>query len=160
MKKVTYLIIFFAVLTLAGCGKKDQMVSFIPTPTPYSEDESDSSEDTNAADQSGEANSEDGTGDEPIVEGNTVTKYVKLNEYGAVLNVRDKPSKDGKVVGSLVHTEKISVIKIEDGWACFVMNKQYVYVNADYLVDERPDYLDPPTPTPKPDSEGSGSSEI
>jgi uncharacterized protein YgiM (DUF1202 family) len=162
MKKITYLIIILAVLSLAGCNKKDQMVSFIPTSTPVPTDGTgtdlaegtDDSGDT-ASDQSGEDasadNSDDGSGNAPIVVGNTITKYVKLSAYGAVLNVRDKPSKDGKVVGTLVHTEKVDVVKIEDGWACFVMNNQYVYVSADFLVDERPDYLDPPTPTPTPE---------
>jgi hypothetical protein len=149
MKKITYLIIVFCVFLLAGCSNKDQMVSFIPTPVPASADDSgsDLSEDTidteeNAEVQTGEdaaENNGDETGEEPIVVGNTITKYVKLNEYGAVLNVRDKPSKDGKVVGQLVHTERVDVVKIEDGWACFVMNNQYVYVSSEYLVDKRPD---------------------
>jgi uncharacterized protein YgiM (DUF1202 family) len=76
--------------------------------------------------------------------------YVKLDQYGGFLNVRATPSTDGEAVGFLVHAEQIDVIEITDGWASFVYNDKVCYVNADFLVKERPEYLDPPTPTPKP----------
>lgn len=154
MKNIKYLIICLAVLLFTGCGKKDQMVDFIPTPTP---EEDSIIEDTieGNIEETGEDTSEEsdesaegGSNNKPIVVGKTTTMYVKMKEYGDTLNVRSEPSTKGKVVGSLVHTEKIEVIKIENGWACFVLNNQYAYVSADYLADKRPEYLDPPTPAP------------
>jgi hypothetical protein len=153
MKKNIYILIGLMVFVLAGCGKKDQMVNFIPTPTPAADNEKvEVTEDSaagNGEDTPGDTN-EDGSADTPVVEGNTTAKYVKLSEYGAVLNVRSEPSTDGKVVGSLVHAEKVEVVKIEDGWACFVLKDKYAYVKADFLVDEKPAFLEPPTPTPTP----------
>ncbi|MDF2537637.1 MAG: hypothetical protein K0S76_658 [Herbinix sp.] len=154
MKKNIYLIVCLTVLTIlfTGCGAKDQMVSFIPTPTPAPTDEdgNEITDDTSDEDASEDSDSAEEDSDEPIVVGNTTTMYVKLSQYGAVLNIRSEPSTNGKVVGSLVHTEKVEVVKIEDGWACFVKNNKYVYVKADYLVEKRPAYIDPPTFTPTP----------
>jgi uncharacterized protein YgiM (DUF1202 family) len=73
-----------------------------------------------------------------------------MGEYDAVLNVRATPSKDGDIVGFLVHTEKVEVIEIKDGWASFEYNNAICYVSSDFLVDTRPDYIAPPSPTPKP----------
>ncbi|HHU75091.1 MAG TPA: SH3 domain-containing protein [Clostridiales bacterium] len=87
----------------------------------------------------------------PIRSGKTITKYVKLDKYDGKLNVRTAPSLEGEIVGYLLHTEQVKVISIEDGWAKFIKNNQYVYVSADYLVDERPNYLNPPQKTPTPD---------
>ncbi len=123
-------------------------------------DGSDASDNTDASDAAGTSGdtgetgaSEDGDGTAdgtPVHVGQTTTKYVKLGEYDAVLNVRETPSKDGKIVGFLVHTEKIDVIEITDGWASFVYNGAVSYTSADFLVDERPAYIEPPTSTPKP----------
>lgn len=149
MKKNIYLLIIVTVLLLSGCKKQAQMVDFIPTPTPVvtNEDEAgEESENTNEATPTPKT----------IHVGQTIAMYVKLDEYGAFLNVRSNPSKDGAIVGSLVHTEKIDVIEIVDGWASFEMDNVIVYVSADFLVPERPDYIPlptaapTPTPTPKP----------
>jgi uncharacterized protein YgiM (DUF1202 family) len=75
---------------------------------------------------------------------------VKLDKYDAILNVRGTPSKDGEVVGFLVHTEKIEVIDIVDGWASFAQGGEVRYVSADFLVNERPEYIEPPTLSPAP----------
>ena len=76
--------------------------------------------------------------------------YVKLKQYGGYLNIRPTPSTDGEPVGFLVHAEEIDVIEIKDGWASFMYKGKICYVNADYLVDKQPAYLEAPTPTPKP----------
>ncbi|MDD3174540.1 MAG: SH3 domain-containing protein [Herbinix sp.] len=142
MKKNIYLLILLTVFILAGCKKQDQMTNFIPTPIP-GEVGSEEITPTGAASKT-EATPKPKT----VYVGQTTTKYVKLDEYDDTLNIRPNPSTDQEAVGFLVHTEKIEVIEIKDGWASFVYNNAVCYVNADYLVDEKPDYLDPPTPTP------------
>ncbi len=136
MKKIVILLIF--ILMLTGCSKEEQMTSFIPTAAPSldAEDGNDTIGPTATP------------APKTIYVGQTTTKYVKLSEYDDVLNVRSAPSTDSDIVGFLVHTEKVDVIDIVDGWASFVYNDAICYVNADYLVDEKPAYLDPPTPTP------------
>jgi hypothetical protein len=169
MKKNIHLLIFISVLTLVGCGPKDQMTNFIPTPIPEEEQtvdvgvDSDTEEPSEAEDTNSEGDKEteedtnsvgedttESSDAETIHVGETKTKYVKLNEYGGYVNVRSTPSKDGEIVGFLVHAEKISVIEIKDGWACFVQHNKKRYVSADFVVEERPAYLTPPTPTPIP----------
>jgi uncharacterized protein YgiM (DUF1202 family) len=153
MKKSLLFIIFVLVLTLAGCGKKEQMTNFIPTPMPESEEDSETSgEDAESTEEDGSESSEEGAEATPTPKalhvGKTTTMYVKLDKYNAILNVRKAPSKDGEVVGFLVHTEKIEVIEIVDGWASFAQGGEIRYVSADFLVKDRPDYIDPPTPLP------------
>ncbi|MDF2905400.1 MAG: hypothetical protein K0R34_721 [Herbinix sp.] len=162
MKKSLLLIIIITVLMMTGCGEKEQMTNFIPTPSPESEDSSEETTDST------EDNTDDATEDTPdssteapaegtevtptpkLHVGQTTTMYAKLDQYDAILNVRSTPSKDGEVVGFLVHTEKIEVIDIVDGWASFAQGGEVRYVSADFLVNDRPEYLEPPTPSPAP----------
>lgn len=136
MKKIIGLLILIAAALLAGCGKKDQMVDFIPTAIPTQ-----SSEDATAS----------GMNVTPTPQvayvGKTITKYVKLTEYNDVLNIRSAPSTDSEAVGFLVHTEAVNVIEIKDGWASIAYNNTICYVNADYLVDKKPELI---TPTQAP----------
>ncbi len=157
MKKILLFIILFAVITLTGCSdKKDHMTSFIPTPKPESDssEEADSEDETIGEDTGAEETSGEDTQATPTPKalhiGQTTTMYVKMDEYDAVLNVRATPSKEGEVVGFLVHTERIRVIEIVDGWASFAQGDQIRYVSADFLVKERPEYIEPPTPSPIP----------
>ena len=170
MKRIVLLIILLALVMLAGCSKKEQtMTDFIPTQAPTEEDakaeptaeatknDGEASTDTTEA-ASGEDTATKDTTDtsaeaptpKAVHVGETTTKYVKLDQYDAILNIRSTPSKDGEVVGFLVHTEKIEVIEIKDGWASFVYNGAVCYVSSDFLVDTRPEYIDPPTLTPSP----------
>ena len=110
------------------------------------DNDSDTEDTTVEGDESAEVTQEPKT----IHVGETTTKYVKLSQYGGYVNVRKSPSKDGEIIGFLVHAEKIEVVEIVDGWACFVQNNEKRYVSDEFLVDERPAYLTPPTPTPKP----------
>ncbi len=165
-KRLRYLTLLLC-LILAGCSKKDQMIDYIPTTVSKGETgdtaasgdtaeqgdkseagDTDEASDTEASDEA--AQDGDSTDSKPIHVGQTTTMYVKLGEYNAVLNVRATPSKDGEIVGFLVHTERVNVIEIVDGWASFKYNGAICYVSADFLVDERPAYIDPPTITPKP----------
>lgn len=147
MKKI-YIIAVLMLLLLSGCGKKTPMADFIPTIAPSSsEDTTDTSPTVTAATPTPKT----------IYVGQTTTKYVNLTEYNDVLNVREKPSTDSDIVGFLVHTEKVDVIEVADGWASFVYNGSICYVNADFLVDEKPAYLEPPTITPVPDNKDSSS---
>jgi predicted small lipoprotein YifL len=154
MKKSLLLIIIITLLTMTGCGDKGEFASFIPTPIPESEDSGedaateDATEDT--ADDNSETSVEGTPTPKPLHVGQTTTKYVKLDKYDAILNVRATPSKDGEIVGFLVHTEKIAVIDIVDGWASFAQGGEVRYVSADFLVDERPDYIEPPKPSQVP----------
>lgn len=149
MKKSIYLLIILTVFMLSGCSKKDQMTNFIPTQAP---------EEGTVSGEVADEVTDDGTQSETEVTptpgelhiGATTTKYVKLNEYGGYLNIRSKASPEGEAVGFLVHAEEVQVVDIVDGWASFVYNDAICYVNADYLVDDRPDYLTPPPPTPTP----------
>jgi hypothetical protein len=122
------------------------MDEFIPTPTPAPTpivDENEAPEET-----TGETDTPLEELDLSTVE--TTPKYVKMEKYGSTLNVRSTPSTDGDVIGSLVHREKIDVIEIKDGWAAFISDHKIKYVKADYLVDDKPDFLEPPAATPTP----------
>jgi hypothetical protein len=137
MKKVV-IVLLIMILVLSGCSKKEVMTDFIPTAAPSVGAEEDIT-------PTGQATTP--TPKEVFV-GQTTTKYVKLTEYKDVLNVRSAPSTDAEAVGFLVHTEKVEVIEISDGWASFLYKGAICYVNADFLVDDKPDLLEPPTPTP------------
>lgn len=164
MKNISLLIITVILITaLTGCGNKDQMTNYIPTLTPEAEDTNDSmidpnedkEQDTEETGSSNDANTEDGTGNDitptqPVSVGQTTTKYVKLKEYSDYLNIRSAPSTKGEIVGFLVHTEKVSVVEEVDGWASIVYKGHIYYVKADYLAEERPAFLEPPTPTTEP----------
>lgn len=145
MKKNIFLLMILSVFVLTGCGKKDQMTNFIPTVAPSEED---SAQITVAIEENDSTPTP-----EPVYTGETTTKYVKMTEYGEYLNVRSAPSADSEKVGFLVHTDKIEVMEIVDGWASFMYKDAVCYVNSDYLVDEMPDYIDPPTPTVVPESD-------
>jgi len=151
MKKLLFLIITVTIFALAGCSNRYKMVDFIPTPTPQAGIPTDTT-DTGTKDTGTDAGSKDGTSNTPadtIDMSKTTTKYVKMTAYDDTLNVRTTPSTDGEKVGFLVHTEKVQVIEIKDGWASIVYEGKVCYVKADYLVDERPAYIEPPTPEPK-----------
>lgn len=160
MQKKIYLFIVMMALLLAGCKKQTETVDFIPTPTP-AEEESDEVEaeagqqEAGPQEAQGENSADVSPTSIPIPTGETTTMYVKLDEYGAFLNVRATPSRDGDIVGSLVHTEKVEVYEIKDGWASFLLDNTVRYVNADFLVKERPEYLTPPSPTPVPEEKPS-----
>lgn len=145
--KLLYILIGVSALLLAGCKSRDREAFFIPTPAPALTDEDgNSTEDItdNTDEQAGESESVE----ETTVTGGTRTMYVKLNSYGAILNVRSSPKTDeDNVVGFLVHTEPVEVISIENGWASFMYKGQICYVNADYLVDYVPPYISPPSPS-------------
>ncbi|HWT73494.1 MAG TPA: SH3 domain-containing protein [Mobilitalea sp.] len=147
MKKSIYLLIISILILLSGCSKKDQLTNFIPTQVP--EEVTTSVEGT---DENAQTDAETAVTPTPaaIHIGATTTKYVKLDEYGGYLNIRSKPSTDAEAVGFLVHAEEVKVIEIKDGWASILYNDAICYVNADFLVDERPAYLTPPPPTPTP----------
>ena len=49
------------------------------------------------------------------------------------LNVRTQASKDGYLVGTLQHGERIEVYTITNGWAQIRYNGQNAYVNANYI---------------------------
>lgn len=154
MRKSIYLLIICAAFLFTGCSDKDQMTNFIPTQVPQQEENSsgDVEEGTEAdTDTEGDSQTqEEGTTTDEVPIGPTVTKFVKLDEYGGYLNVRSKPSTDGDVLGFLVHAEEAEVIEVVDGWASIVYNDKVCYVNASFLVEERPAYLTPPPPTPTP----------
>lgn len=161
MKSKLYIILGLMVFLLAGCSSKDQMPNIIVAPTPTEAEKPDNTPVEDDQDQENEAGDQEETKDEePIVVGTTTTKYVKLNKYNDTLNIRAEPSTNGEKVGFLVHAEKIEVIDIVDGWARFVKDNKYVYCSADYLVDEKPEYLKPPTSTPAPTSGDNSDPEI
>jgi uncharacterized protein YgiM (DUF1202 family) len=154
MKKSLLIIIIITLLMMTGCGDKGEFASFIPTPIPESENSGDdaaaedATEDT--ADNGSETSVEGTPTPKPLHVGQTTTMYVKLDKYDAILNVRATASKDGDIVGFLVHTEKIKVIDIVDGWASFAQGGEVRYVSSDFLVKERPDYIEPPKPSSVP----------
>jgi predicted small lipoprotein YifL len=155
MKKSLLMIIIIMLLTMTGCGDKGEFASFIPTPSPESEDTKDEDPAAEDVEEDTEDNNTESTLEgtptpKPLHVGQTTTMYVKLDKYDAILNVRATPSKDGNIVGFLVHTEKIEVIEIVDGWASFAQSGEVHYVSADFLVNERPDYIEPPIPSKAP----------
>ncbi|MGB4659482.1 MAG: SH3 domain-containing protein [Mobilitalea sp.] len=156
MKKSILLLLMITVLGLYGCSQSNEMVDFIPTPIPSVTETTDSEQETDAegSTEITEGGSTEVTEATPtpkeLVIGETTTMYVKMNEYDDFLNVRATPSTDGEVVGMLVHTEKIEVIEIVDGWASIAVGNEVRYVSSDFLVLERPDFIPAPTPTPVP----------
>jgi|GEM_PF-585528 len=151
MKRKVYIIacMMLALLLIACSKNSDTMEDYIATeiinPTPVGDGTV-----PDATPSEEQPSEEQPSTDEPIVEGETTPKYVKLSEFDAFLNVRSTPSADGEKKGILVHTELINVIDIKDGWASFLMNDEICYVKAEFLVDERPEFIDPPTATPTP----------
>lgn len=141
--KMFYIFIGMAALLLTGCKNNDQETYFIPTPAPdFLEEDVDNIPDDITDDLDDEAMDPD----DPVFTGETTTKYVKLNTYGAILNVRSSPTTDeDNVVGFLVHTEPVEVISIEDNWASFMYKGEICYVSAEFLVDFVPPYISPPT---------------
>lgn len=139
-KNIIILISMILGILLVGCKKEDQMASYIPTQkiTPSPEELSEG-EEIDAED--------DNTDEAEVVK---VEKYVKLKEFSAILNVRATPSTNGEKKGILTHGDKIEVVSMEDGWAGFYKNGELCYVRADFLVDEQPAKLEPPTATPTP----------
>lgn len=155
-KKLICLLILGTVLILAACKKKnDQETNFIPSiPPVFTGDELEFPNET-IDDLEEPTDTPDDIEDEPEHVGETITKYVKLRTYGAILNVRSSPTtEEDNVVGFLVHTEPIEVISIENNWAKFLYQDEVRYVSADYLVDTVPPYVSPPmlTSTPTPTS--------
>lgn len=142
MKKSLFLLLVLAAMMLVGCSTKDQLVDFIPTMAPDDSDASSSDADVTKAPSPTQ---------EATYLGKTTAKYVKLGEFGDTLNVRPTASKDGKSVGKLTHAQKVDVISIADGWASILFNGTVCYINADYLVDEKPVEITPtPEATPTP----------
>jgi len=165
MRKYVYILIVLAAISLTGCKKEEKMPDYIPVnltednddstgsndKAPVEDDKLSTGEEGTEADEQGEGSAKDEeTPDKPVEVGKTSTMYVKLNQYGGYLNVRPTPSTEGTPVGFLVHAEAVDVITIKDGWASILYNGNICYVNADYLVEKRPPYLNPPTITPKP----------
>ncbi|NLK28026.1 MAG: SH3 domain-containing protein [Clostridiales bacterium] len=147
MKKYILLYIGLFTLILGGCGKQNKMPDFIPTPTvsptPIIED-------TEKETEEDKSEEEVPIEELDLSEVETTRMYVKMSKYGSTLNIRSKPSTDGDILGYLVHSEKVEVIRIKDGWAAIKDDNMVKYVNSDYLVEEKPEYLNPPTATPTP----------
>lgn len=51
------------------------------------------------------------------------------------LNLRDEPSTDGKLLGSLAAKTQVTVIEIKNGWAAVMADGKSGYVYASYLTD-------------------------
>lgn len=153
---IGYITILISVFALYGCKGKDQEANFIPTPPAdpavdeYDPSTDDKDSGTGGYEDQDQADDDGTDNNTPEYTGETTTKYVKLNTYDGILNVRATPTTDGDIVGFLVHTEQIEVIEIKDGWASFIYNGVTRYVNAAFLSDKKPAYIDPPTPTPAP----------
>jgi hypothetical protein len=128
LKKYKYIEIGLLVLVLQGCGSPSKMDNFIPTPTPA---------------PTSTKSFEKLSSDETATDGKVQIKYVNLSKYGASLNVRSEPSSDAKIIGKLMHMQKVEVIDIQNGWACYKEGDKLRYVNADYLVDDPPKALTP-----------------
>lgn len=146
MRKYGVLYLGLFALVLGGCGNRNKMEDFIPTPTVSP---------TPIVDMEEEQEETKDQEEVPIEEMDlskvkTTPMYVQMNKYGSTLNVRSKPSTDGEKVGYLVHREKVEVIRIKDGWAAFLDDGVVKYVSAEYLVEDKPEYLEPPTVTPTP----------
>ena len=137
MKKSIYLIIIMTVIFLSGCGTKDTMVDFIPSPIP-TEVGSDGS------DQDAEATKAPLPSQKAEYLGDTVTKYAN----GDNINVRPAPSTEGDPVGTLSFADKVEVISVENGWASIIYNGSICYIKAAFLVDNKPEPSNAPTKVP------------
>jgi len=145
MKSIKYLALGLMVLTLGGCSNDSKIEDFIPTPTvsptPIIEEDE-------QADEIEELETPLEELDIDSLE--TTPMYIMLSKFGSTLNVRSSPDTNGDIVGHLVHREKIDVVEIRDGWAIFKDKDVLKYVSADFVVEEKPEYLEPPTATPTP----------
>lgn len=148
------IILILSMVTLVACGAKDQESFFIPTPSLVPEYEEPLEEVTEAVEE------EEPEDTEPVYVGETTTMYVRLNSPDAILNVRSLPSRDGEIVGFLVHTEQVNVIEIKDGWASFVYGTEICYVSEDFLGYKKPSVIAPPTPIPQGAAEPETNQEV
>jgi len=141
--KLMFLIIGLSVLVFVACKANDQETNFIPTQPPaFTEDEFDLS-DNEDMDESTDTSDEE---EDSELINETRTMYVKLATYGAVLNVRSSPTtEEDNIVGFLVHTEPVEVISIENGFASFMYKDEICYISEDFLSENIPPYISPPT---------------
>ena len=75
-------------------------------------------------------------------------------EVGSSLNVRQYPSSNSKVVGTLNNGDYIEVFDIKDGWAYIKYNEAHAFISAKYIkeaptqnVVTEKDTIQPPTQT-------------
>lgn len=156
MKNIKYLTLGLIVLTLGGCSGNNKIEDFIPTPTVsptpiiHEDEEPDEIEEVETPVEELDIDTLE-----------TTPMYINLSKFGSTLNVRSAPDTNSDIVGHLVHREKIEVVEIRDGWAIFKDKDVLKYVSADFVVDEKPDYLEPPsaTPTPIPTPTGTPAGE-
>ena len=66
----------------------------------------------------------------------TICGYINLGivQVEGNLNVREEPSKDGKIVGKLTNNCGCEVFEIENGWARIESGNCKGYISAEYLV--------------------------
>lgn len=66
--------------------------------------------------------------------------YVTNLEEGKSVNVRNKPSTMGQVVGKLYRGNKVEVISIDSaGWVKIKFNNEEAYVSGSYLINKNPE---------------------
>ena len=70
--------------------------------------------------------------------------YIKLKQYGSLLNVRDNKSTDSYILGKLDHSEKVEVIQVENEWAKIHYMDGIGYVYNEYLTKEQPPQIAKP----------------
>lgn len=145
-KKMMLIIITGAVLLFVACKGNDQETNFIQPPEEFTDVDDIVIPDDPLDDYEDPTDIPDDEEDETEYIGEITTKYVKLRSYGAILNVRSEPNTDSdNIVGFLVHTEPVEVISIDGEWAKILYKDEVRYVSAEFLVDNVPPYVSPPT---------------
>lgn len=59
--------------------------------------------------------------------------FIGQNVFAQKLNVRNKPSTSGKIIGKLSEGDSIKVLSVTGSWAKFIYKSQNAYVFASYL---------------------------
>ena len=147
-KKILFIMVTGVMLLFVACKGNDKETNFIPTQPPvFTEDNDIVIPDEPVFDFEDPIDTPSEVEEEPVYVGETTIKYVKLNSYGTILNVRSEPNTGENVVGFLVHTEPIEVISIDGDWAKIMFKDEINYVSSEFLVDTVPPYVSPPTQT-------------
>lgn len=78
---------------------------------------------------------------------------------GDVINIRQVPAMDAKVIGEYYLADPVSVVKTEGSWCKVRINDEIGYVHKDLIVFDRSEVPEPtPVVVQRPSSSGSSSS--
>lgn len=145
-RSLVFFLTFALLTTLCGCVPKDNQV--INTTSPPATATNPITNPTNTPNLTALATVLTTLSPTPTQETMQIM-YVKLNEYGSRVNVRQQPDTNAEIVAKLEHGASVRVLSLQNGWAKIELDGQYGYIRFDYLNAQQPQPLTPP-PTSAP----------